>query len=54
MHNTMAEVETVLSNEPKSWVESKVDGVMLPATVGITTTFDPTVDRFRKKQEDQR
>ena len=47
----MAEVETVLSNEPKTWVEQKVDGVLLPATVGKTTQFDPTVDRFRDKEE---
>ena len=50
----MAKATTVLSNEPRSWVENKIDGVILPATVGKEIDYDPTVERYRDTRDLQR
>ena len=42
---------TVLSNEPRSWVEHHVDGVIVPASIGYEIEFDPSKDCYRNKQD---
>ena len=39
------------NNLPRSFTENRVDGSILPPTVGIEVEFDPTRDRYVKKDE---
>ena len=38
-------------NLPRSFTDNRVDGVILPPTIGTEVEFDPTRDRYVKKEE---
>ena len=39
------------NNLPRSFTDNHVDGSILPPTIGIEVEFDPTRDRYVKKDE---
>ncbi len=39
------------NNLPRSFTDNRVDGSILPPTIGIEVEFDPTKDRYVKKSE---
>ena len=41
------------NNLPRSFTDNHVDGSILPPTIGIEVDFDPTRDRYVKKDENK-
>lgn len=39
------------NNLPRSFTDNRVDGSILPPTIGTEVEFDPTRDRYVKKEE---
>lgn len=39
------------NNLPRSFTDNRVDGLILPPTIGTEVEFDPTRDRYVKKEE---
>lgn len=48
---TMAEPLEKYNNLPRSFIDNRVDGSILPPTIGIEVEFDPTRDRYVKKDD---
>ena len=49
----MAEPLHKYNNLPRSFTDNRVDGSILPAIIGKEVEFDPTKDRYVKKDEDK-
>lgn len=47
----MAEPLQKYNNLPRSFTDNRIDGSILPPTIGIEVEFDPTRDRYVKKHE---
>ena len=41
------------NNLPRTFTDNHVDGSILPPTIGIEVEFDPTRDRYVKKDENK-